>query len=77
MSTVVDRPLRTLAVGEYFSAGVRRVWLVDPGTRTVTVFAAPGDSVRLQEHDTLDGGPVLPGFTLALRELFAELSRHG
>ena len=25
----------------------------------------------------LDGGAVLPGFTLALRDFFAELDRHG
>jgi hypothetical protein len=41
------------------------------------VFTAADDSVTLHEHDTLDGGKVLPGFTLSLRQLFAELDRHG
>jgi hypothetical protein len=27
--------------------------------------------------DALNGGEVLPGFTLSLRELFAELDLHG
>jgi hypothetical protein len=29
----------------------------------------------LDESDSLDGGQVLPGFTLPLRELFAQLKR--
>jgi len=67
----------SIKVGEYFSAGVRLVWIVDPSLRTVTVFTASDNSVTLREPDTLDGDPVLPGFTLALRDLFAELDRHG
>ena len=67
----------SIKVGEYFSAGVRLVWLVDPNMRTATVFTATDNSVTLHVQDTLDGGTVLPGFTLSLRELFAELDRHG
>jgi Uma2 family endonuclease len=67
----------SIKVGEYFSAGVRLVWLVHPSSRTATVFTAADDSVALHEQDTLDGAAVLPGFTLSLRELFAELDRHG
>lgn len=61
---------------EYFAAGVRLVWLVDPATRTVGVYTAPESPTQLREHDTLDGGVVLPGFTLPLQELFAELDRQ-
>lgn len=67
----------SIKVGEYFSAGVRLVWLVDPSLRTATVFTAADNSVTLHVQDTLDGAAVLPGFTLSLRELFAELDRHG
>ncbi len=66
-----------IKTGEYFSAGVRLVWLVDPKSRTVTVYTAADDCVTLHEQDVLSGGSVLPGFTLSLRELFAELDRHG
>ena len=59
--------------GEYFSAGVRLLWIVDPGTRTVEVWAGLDPGKRLSEADTLDGGDVLPGFRLPLRDLFAEL----
>jgi Uma2 family endonuclease len=58
---------------EYFAAGTKLVWYVDPKTRTVDVFTAVDRCVRLTEQETLDGGEVLPGFTLPLKELFAEL----
>jgi Uma2 family endonuclease len=60
-----------LKVREYFLAGVRLVWLVDPVKRTVRVYTAPDQSVRLTESQTLDGGDVLPGLRLPLREVFA------
>jgi Uma2 family endonuclease len=62
---------------DYFRAGVRLVWEVDPQTRTVQVYTSPEESTTLAESDTLDGGAVLPGFSLPLRELFAELDRQG
>ena len=58
---------------EYFRAGVRLVWLVDPEARTVAVFTGPDQHSTLGETDLLDGGAVLPGFTLSLAELFARL----
>jgi Uma2 family endonuclease len=62
---------------EYFAAGVRLVWEVDPASRTVTVYTSAEKSTELDESQTLDGGAVLPGFALPLRELFAELDRQG
>jgi Uma2 family endonuclease len=58
---------------EYFAAGVRLVWIVDPEARTLAVYTEPAQSTVLQEDQTLEGGLVLPGFTLPLRALFAEL----
>jgi Uma2 family endonuclease len=63
-------------VDEYFAAGVRLVWLVDPAKRVVTVYTSANDSRTLSESDTLNGGDVLPGFTLPLTEWFAELDRR-
>jgi len=58
---------------EYFAAGVRLVWFVDPRTRTVTVYTGPDQSKVLSEAETLNGEPVLPGFALSLKDLFAKL----
>lgn len=58
---------------EYFFAGTQLVWQVDKETRTVEVFTAPDQSVVLTEKQTLDGGDVLPGFSLPLRQLFVAL----
>jgi Uma2 family endonuclease len=62
---------------DYFSVGVRLVWIIDPKTRTVEVYTSPDSFNLLRESDTLDGGDVLPGFTISLREFFAELDREG
>jgi Uma2 family endonuclease len=55
---------------EYFRAGVRLVWEVDPVARRVTVYRALQRYKVLSEAETLRGEPVLPGFELPLRKLF-------
>jgi Uma2 family endonuclease len=62
---------------EYFRAGVRLVWEIDPRARTVRAYTAADQFRDLTAADTLSGDPVLPGFTLPLADLFAELDRHG
>ncbi|MCL4201462.1 MAG: Uma2 family endonuclease [Pirellulaceae bacterium] len=63
---------------DYFSVGVRLVWEIDPETRTVLVYSRADEADEvLAEADVLEGGTVLPGFRLPLRELFAELERQG
>jgi Uma2 family endonuclease len=62
---------------DYFTAGVRLVWEIDPDARTVSVYTGVDTFRTLTAADTLDGGAVLPGFTLTLRDLFAELDRQG
>jgi Uma2 family endonuclease len=58
---------------EYFEAGTQLVWIVDPEKRTVEVYTSLDKVTVLSETDTLDGGPLLPGFSLPLKSLFAEL----
>jgi Uma2 family endonuclease len=65
-----------LKVREYFLAGVRLVWLVDPRKRCVYVYTAPDQRVRHTEDDTLDGGDVLPGLRLSVRKIFARTPRQ-
>ncbi|MFI5379527.1 MAG: Uma2 family endonuclease [Tepidisphaerales bacterium] len=61
----MDRKLR-----EYFEAGVRLVWIVDPRTRSAAVYHPTGAPLQLNYNDSLDGEDVLPGFTLHLKKLF-------
>lgn len=53
----------------YLANGSLMVWLVYPSTRLVEVLTANGEAV-LSDQDTLDGGVVLPGFTLAVKDIF-------
>ncbi len=46
------------------------VWVVDPFARTVEVYAAGSAARVIDASGTLDGGAVLPGFTLNLSEIF-------
>jgi Uma2 family endonuclease len=61
---------------EYFLAGVELLWVVDPAKRTVDIYTAPDVATTLREQDTLDGGTVLPGFALPLKQLFARLPKN-
>jgi Uma2 family endonuclease len=62
---------------EYFAAGVRLIWEVDPEARVVSVYARGMSVTRLSASQTLDGGMVLSGFVLRIGDLFSELDRHG
>ena len=56
---------------KYAEAGVL-VWVFYPDSRQVKV-QAPGQEVKtLGIDDTLDGGDVLPGFILSVRDMFPE-----
>lgn len=59
-------------VAEYLEHGAQLVFVVNPRRRTVTRHR-PGEPVRvLTEDDVLDGDDVVPGWTLAVRELFED-----
>jgi Uma2 family endonuclease len=62
---------------DYFTAGVQLVWEIDPQARVVRVYTSPDQATTLGPTDTLDGGVVLPGFSLKVQQLFAELDRQG
>lgn len=62
---------------EYFAAGVRLIWEVDPRERLVYVYTPDGSTTKLGDGQILDGGTVLPGFSVAISDIFAALDRHG
>jgi Uma2 family endonuclease len=63
-------------IDEYFQAGVNAVWVVYPGTRKVYVYDSPTQVRILQIGDDLDGGAIVPGFRVALSELFDEVAEE-
>jgi len=58
-------------IAAYRQAGVRLLWVLDSRTRSATVYAvgAPARTLRTRA-DVLDGADVLPGFQVALGQLF-------
>jgi len=58
---------------DFFAAGTTLFWIVDADERTVAVYTSPNDFTLLRGTDLLDGGNVLPGFALALPDLFGYL----
>lgn len=61
---------------EYFKAGVKLVWMIDAKARTVDVHTGAKKKTTLSEKDTLDGGRVIPGFTLPLATFFGFLDEE-
>lgn len=57
-------------VSEYRRAGTQRVIVVDPDTERAWIYSS-SPRRDLTIDDSLDGGDVVPGWTLPLRELFA------
>ncbi|HTU91875.1 MAG TPA: Uma2 family endonuclease [Gemmataceae bacterium] len=67
----IDRKLH-----EYFRSGTRLAWVVDSRKRIVRVYTAPDQFHLLTEDQSLDGGDLLPGLSLPLREVFAQLEEE-
>ena len=58
---------------EYFSAGVREVWFVDPARRSIAVYTTPEDFDLYLKDDTVLAGGVLTGFSVRVSDLFDEM----
>jgi Uma2 family endonuclease len=59
-------------LSDYFSHGVEQLWYVYPGQREIWSYSSPSQYEIIEHDQILNGGIVLPGFTLALKDLFAE-----
>lgn len=70
-STDESRRSLRIKIGNYIAAGTV-VWVVDAEQKQVEVYI-PGQPVRVfTGKETLDGGEILPGFTLAVKDIFPE-----
>jgi len=61
-----------IKLGEYAQAGVKLVWYVDPERKEVDVYPM-GDAqqkVTVGQSGAVDGGDVLPGFSLPVAKIF-------
>lgn len=56
---------------EYLDNGAQLGWLIDPYARQVDVYRPGQAPERLEHPATLSGEAVLPGFTYAVRALWA------
>ncbi|MBL8133771.1 MAG: Uma2 family endonuclease [Anaerolineae bacterium] len=56
----------------YIEYGTRLVWLILPETRQIEVYTPSADVLVFGIDDTLTGGDVLPGFSVAVRGIFPE-----
>ena len=59
-------------LADYFSAGVRLAWYVYPDKREVHVYRSPENPLVLREGQAVEGGDVLPGFSVLVKALFPE-----
>jgi Uma2 family endonuclease len=61
---------------EYFEGGAELVWEVHPEKQIVDVFTAPEEKTTIGVDGILDGGTVLPGFTLSIKEWFDQAGKR-
>jgi Uma2 family endonuclease len=57
----------------YLLNGARLVWVIDPEAETIAVLAPGEESQTLTPGDTLDGGDLLPGFSVPVDDIFAQI----
>jgi Uma2 family endonuclease len=57
-------------IAAYLSAGTSVVWVLYPRTRSIAVHRVGEDPITLGPDDVLDGGVVLPGFSIRVADLF-------
>ena len=54
---------------EYFTKGVRLVWVIAPEDRTLTIYRTPDEGRLLHETAMVTGEDVLPGFECRVSDL--------
>jgi Uma2 family endonuclease len=57
-------------VREWIAGGTRLVWVINPRQQTVTVYCPDNTAKIIGVGETLDGMDVIPGFQIAVADLF-------
>lgn len=57
-------------VDQYLRAGAKQVWVVYPKTKRIPIFHAGGSIAIFDETQILEGGDLLPGFSVGVADLF-------
>lgn len=61
----------TRKLRDYFRAGVRLVWVLDPRAKTAAVHTGVNRKRDIGKDGSLEGGKVLPGFVIPLKKVFS------
>lgn len=70
-SSYASQKMLNIKIANYLAAGTL-LWVVYPEASEIIVYS-PGQPVKiLGINDALDGGSVLPGFTLEVKDVFVE-----
>lgn len=57
-------------IEDYFAAGVKQVWLIDPEYRKVSVYRSSAEVTIFPEESELASEDLLPGFRCRLSDIF-------
>jgi Uma2 family endonuclease len=58
-------------IDQYLAAGVLLVWIIDPHDQTVTIYRPTQPPEMVNATQELSGDPHLPGFSIAVADLFS------
>jgi Uma2 family endonuclease len=61
---------------DYFAAGVKLVWFIDPMSKSATVYRGRQSLQTITLAEKISGEDVLPGFELKLQDLFDKAGRQ-
>ena len=62
-------------LAQFREAGIPLIWVIYPGTRSAHILTQSA-RIEVRSSGVLDGGDILPGFSLSLAELFAGLDEE-
>jgi len=66
-----DRPGKVKTkVSRWLSFGVKQLWIVDPKSRTITIYRSLSDITTFSGQDYLEADDILPGFRISLERIF-------